>query len=76
VTGDGVATALDVLRLVNEINVNGAHELTGAVGSSPFMDPNGDGFITAADVLYVVNYINTHTIGVAGEGEDSRRRPR
>jgi hypothetical protein len=65
---DGLITALDVLVIINEINRNGARELTGTtIVSPPFYDVNGDRSITALDVLVVINYINSHQ--GSGEGE-------
>ncbi|MCY2986578.1 MAG: dockerin type I domain-containing protein [Planctomycetota bacterium] len=69
VSGDNVVSALDALLLVNELNANQSHVLTGPVSNVSYPDPNGDGAITAADVLYVVNIVNTQAAGVAGEGE-------
>jgi uncharacterized delta-60 repeat protein len=83
VNGDGSVTPADVLPLINEINANGARDLTTGGPSTPapppFLDPTGDNYVSAADVLMVVNYINAWGSGaipgppaasaLGGEGE-------
>ena len=64
VDGGGTVTALDVLLLINEINVNGARELASRTAEHPgpplFLDPSGDARLGPMDVLTVINYINGH----------------
>ncbi len=65
VNNDGSITALDVLRVINDLNTNGARDLgdpppANTVGQS-FLDVNGDGFVSAADALQVINQLNSQT---------------
>jgi large repetitive protein len=58
VNGDGFVTGADYDMIVDDINANGARQLTGAPDFPTFFDVNGDGWITAADALAVANYLN------------------
>jgi len=68
VDNDSVASPLDVLLVINEVNENGSRELPPNVSNAlpPFWDVNGDDRITPLDVLETINYINEQG---AGEGE-------
>jgi hypothetical protein len=68
VDNDGLITLFDVLIVINEINRNGARELTANDASPPpFIDVDGNRIVEALDVLIVINYINAQ--GGSGEGE-------
>jgi hypothetical protein len=69
---DEYVKALDVLRLINEINGRGTRELPprpqdAIAAAPPYWDVTGDGWLTPEDVLKVINYLNTPA--PAGEGE-------
>ncbi len=52
----GVVNNKDVLLLINEMNRNGQHDLTGAPGANDlYYDVNGDGKITPTDLIQVAN---------------------
>jgi hypothetical protein len=69
VNGDGFASPIDALQLINEINDNGTYLLQIPYGASnappPYLDVDGDGFIAPIDVLQVINHLNE----AVGEGE-------
>jgi hypothetical protein len=72
VNADHLVTALDVLCVINDLNVNQAHTLPppspqGAF-PTPYLDVTGDGRVSPQDVLEIVNFINSLA---AGEGEAS-----
>lgn len=72
VNRDGIVSPADVLRLINDINANGAHAAKGAqafaaaaaapgASTSTTIDPfdvNGDGMVSPRDVLQVINAVN------------------
>ncbi|WP_231603761.1 dockerin type I domain-containing protein [Neorhodopirellula pilleata] len=63
VNGDGRITAIDALRIINELNAletgaTGSGEPTLFGSSSSRSDVNGDGRVTAIDALMVINEIN------------------
>jgi len=73
---DGVATPLDVLRVVNTLNVEGSVELSmipaESLATLACIDTNNDGMLTPADALQVVNELNRSASSLsqsAGEGE-------
>lgn len=80
VNADGQVTAMDALRIINELNTKGARSLsTGGVAAAPsagednpgpsgqgYLDVNNDNFVSAMDVLQVINRLNNPS---AGEGE-------
>ena len=82
VNADGHVSAIDALRVINELNASGARQLTAApatplsrfsfvaAGSqrSNYYDVNGDGYLTATDALTVINQLN------AAQGEQVRVR--
>jgi hypothetical protein len=87
VDGDGTIEPLDVLRLINEINRDGARDLPPRTADDfglPFFDVSGDERLDALDVLLVINYINSQLSGGLqtppdgwgeGEGDGVRRMP-
>lgn len=80
VNADGQVTAMDALRIINELNTKGARDLsTGGAAVAPsggeesqgpntqgYLDVNNDNFVSAMDVLQVINRLNNPS---AGEGE-------
>jgi hypothetical protein len=72
VNADGYVTAMDALRIVNELNAGGARQLASspaptitrfsfmAAGEpqTNYYDVNGDGYLTASDALAVFNSLN------------------
>ncbi|MEM8735384.1 MAG: dockerin type I domain-containing protein [Planctomycetota bacterium] len=68
VNADTIVTAIDVLLIINDINQNGARDLTGSSTSTPpYIDASGDSFVSALDVLLVINHVNNNSGN--GEGE-------
>ena len=70
VTGDGLVTALDPLRIINRLELAGAVSIPvqpGDVGPDYF-DVSGDGFITVNDALLVTNNLQ---LGQFGSGEQA-----
>lgn len=68
VNNDGFVTAIDVLRIITEINnpeySNSAGELI-VIDTMPpsrvgYIDVTGDGFVTTRDALQVINFINSN----------------
>jgi len=66
VNGDGTVAPLDALAIINDLNSNGARQLTGVASSAPYVDTNQDGVISSNDVLRIINFLNSR---VVGEGE-------
>lgn len=71
---DNDVTALDVLKLINDINSGRGPVLPATIQGSDtvpiYPDVSGEGELTALDVLQVVNYINAQPSGQpGGEGE-------
>jgi hypothetical protein len=62
VNADGAVTPKDVLILINRLNAEGSHTLTGTPTGVPYTDVNRDLQISASDVLQVINYINSENI--------------
>ncbi|MEM8911738.1 MAG: dockerin type I domain-containing protein [Planctomycetota bacterium] len=58
VNGDQEVSALDALRVINELNLNGARELTRSDSITSLVDVTNDGIVTALDALRVINYLN------------------
>jgi extracellular elastinolytic metalloproteinase len=72
VSGDGNLTLNDVLLLVNDLRMNGVHELpvpTPGNEPPPFLDANGDGLVTLNDVLLVINGLLVQNAQANGEAE-------
>ncbi|MDF1840178.1 MAG: tandem-95 repeat protein [Rubripirellula sp.] len=69
VTGDGLVTPIDALRVLNFIDRRGGEVSVSNIGAPPpdFLDPNGDGTVSAADALFVINRLRSSS--PAGEGE-------
>src|SRR5687767_12733196 len=62
VSGDGLTVPLDVLLVINELNANGARQLSEQKDpAKPYWDPSGDQFIAPLDALQVINAINEGT---------------
>ncbi len=77
VTGDGVTTARDALRIINAINsLPGGSDgtlpsdVTVADLAGGYLDVNGDGRVTAGDALMVINRLSADD--PAGQPEPSR----
>ncbi len=58
VDGDGEATALDALIVINHMHDLGEGESGSTASRTFFTDVNGDSKITAVDALQVINYIS------------------
>jgi hypothetical protein len=60
VNQDGLITALDVLVVVNDLNLNGARTLPnlGTAQAPARLDVNNDGLASPLDVLLIVNHLN------------------
>jgi Ca2+-binding RTX toxin-like protein len=72
VRGDGAASPLDALVVINFLNLYGAHALDDEVDTNRtefFLDVNNDGSVTPLDALIVINWLNLQ--GLSGEGEAS-----
>jgi len=65
VNDNGVVDPNDVLRIINNLNSFGPHQLTNEP-TPPYYDVDGNGLVTAIDVLQVINEINSRG---NGEGE-------
>jgi len=67
---DGLATALDVLTVINYINANSPNSTLPAppLPPPPYYDVNGDKACTAEDVLDLINHVNANS-NPSGEGE-------
>ena len=65
---DGFVTAIDVLRIITEINNPEYSDATGELivietmppSSVGYIDVTGDGFVTTRDALQVINFINSN----------------
>jgi len=68
VNNDGFVTAIDVLRIITEINNPEYSDATGELivietmppSSVGYIDVTGDGFVTTRDALQVINFINSN----------------
>lgn len=72
VTGDGLATPLDVLTLIAYINgqPNNSSVPSLPATPSPFYDIDGNGIVSPLDVLFAISFINAQSTGASeGEGE-------
>lgn len=58
VNEDEEVSALDALRIINDLNLNGARELTRDEVITSMLDVTNDGIVTALDALRVINYLN------------------
>ena len=67
VNGDNVASPIDVLMIIQEINRNGSYELPTPRSElgPPFYDVDRDGWITPSDALQIINYLNFNEHQVA-----------
>jgi hypothetical protein len=71
VNNDGFVSLFDVLVIINEINRNGARQLSTADASAPpFIDVDGNRIVEALDVLIVINAINSGLASGEGEGSE------
>ena len=71
INGDGLVSPIDALVIINDLNINGARELTILSDSEsppPYLDANGDGWVTSIDALRVINLLNARS---NAEGEAS-----
>lgn len=77
VDNNGLASALDVLRVITEINTNDARDLPRMPDPGttlpPFWDVSGDDYLAAVDVLMIIDYLNTQaeTEQSSGGGEQA-----
>jgi hypothetical protein len=76
VNGDGFASPMDVLIVINYLNSFGTTDLRtssaqgeGEGAARYYYDVNGDKVISPADALGVINHLNSLARGAAGEGE-------
>ncbi len=73
VNADGIASPLDILATINELNQRGAHLIVDVATQTPmFWDVNGDGWVTSLDVLLGIAHLDgpgVPTNGAGGEGE-------
>jgi len=76
VTGEGLVTAYDVLRLINYINAHpdGSLPAPGMEATRSYFDVNKDNKCTAYDVLLLVNEINRQSGGQPGSGGEGESR--
>ena len=62
VDANGQVAAIDALRVVNFIGINGSGVPAGEQNAfNGFVDTSGDGFVTALDALLVINALNQET---------------
>ena len=74
VNGDGSESPIDVLQIINDLNANGARELSeppGGASPPPFLDVTGDRFVAPNDVLVVINRLNAPPSRGGGESGGS-----
>ncbi|WP_250930423.1 dockerin type I domain-containing protein [Aporhodopirellula aestuarii] len=57
---NGQTTAVDALRVINELNATSNSNGNPNRPPEPFLDVDGSGFISALDALRVINYLNKH----------------
>lgn len=72
VTGDGVVTARDALRIINFVNAYGSGPVSpGGANVSGYVDADGNNQVSGSDVLAVVNFLNTRggAVEEVAEGE-------
>jgi hypothetical protein len=70
VNADGFITALDALRIINFLQIQGGPSIpVSSIGSAPpdYLDTNGNGAVTVLDALEVLNVLAQQ--GGSGEGE-------
>jgi hypothetical protein len=79
VNGDNVASPIDVLMIIQEINRNGSYELPTPRSElgPPFYDVDRDGWITPSDALQIINYLNfnEHQVAFSFDFTDLNRAP-
>jgi len=71
VNDDRQTTTIDALRVINELNLNGAHKLLPYRNVAiywDYMDVNGDGYIAPSDAMAIINVLNDLS---TGEGESA-----
>ncbi len=73
---DEVVTALDALRIINELNTpvysNGSGAFLSATrpaSATDYFDVSGDGYVSAVDALQVINELNAMDVDSRGSGE-------
>jgi hypothetical protein len=59
VNGDAIASPLDALLVINQLNTTGSRRLESSTTSPPFVDVNGDGYLSPVDALMVINHLNS-----------------
>jgi hypothetical protein len=72
VNADGFVTALDVLKIINFLEVQGNPSVSvGVIGSAPpdYLDMNGDGLVSVLDASLILQVLET--FGGSGEGESA-----
>ena len=74
VSGDGLISPIDALKVINYLNSGEPSQVPpGAEAVHGLIDVNGDNLVTPIDVLLVVNYLNQNSGN--GEGESSSLQP-
>jgi hypothetical protein len=61
VNNDGIVNAVDSLRIINDLNRNGARDLDGPGPTAPgivYLDVNGDHTVNSQDSLLIINYLS------------------
>jgi hypothetical protein len=76
INGDGVATALDALILVDELNRNSARKLNHLATGLSALDVNRDGLVSPQDLLQVIGHLNRQAIQPGSPGEYAAAAPR
>ncbi len=72
VSGDSLITPIDALRVINELNRSGSHDLPATPGEFGFLlNTNGDSIVSPIDALLVINYLNVEGSGRRTLKEDS-----
>lgn len=69
VTGNGIVSPLDAIRVINFISENGLFTPVSQIGTPPpdFLDVDGNGFIGAVDAILVINFLADRAEEAAGE---------
>lgn len=74
INGDGLVTPIDALVIINDLNQNGARELsppTDSVSPPPYLDSSGDGWVTSLDALRVINLLNAQANAESESGGEA-----
>ncbi len=60
VLGTGTVTPQDALLMIDDLNLNGSHVITGVEGGMTYPAVDGTGMLDGNDVLMIVDYLNNH----------------